>query len=166
MEMLVLEEVVRAVHGRLTTDTDKSLKISGVSRDSKSVKPGDLFVAIKGERHDGHDYVEQAMNAGAVGAVVSRDIVMKARHNDFVVIRVNDTVTALGALAKYYRLKLNAKIVGITGSNGKTTTKRWFPTCSLALEATARSQRAITTSLASPSPSLRLKTGINTGCWN
>ena len=76
MEMLVLEEVVRAVQGRLTTDTDKSLKISGVSRDSKSVKPGDLFVAIKGERHDGHDYSEQAMNAGAVGAVVSRDIVI------------------------------------------------------------------------------------------
>ncbi|MBI5308468.1 MAG: UDP-N-acetylmuramoyl-tripeptide--D-alanyl-D-alanine ligase, partial [Planctomycetes bacterium] len=65
MEFLVCEEVAIAVHGQITTDTDKALKISGVSRDSKSVKPGDLFFAIKGERHDGHDFIEQAMNAGA-----------------------------------------------------------------------------------------------------
>ncbi|HJW85149.1 MAG TPA: Mur ligase domain-containing protein, partial [Candidatus Brocadiaceae bacterium] len=123
MEILECEEVARATNGKTSTDTGKALKISGISRDSKSVKPGDLFVAIKGERHDGHDYIEQAMNAGAVGAVVSRDIVIKSRQEDFTVIRVNDTVTALGALAKYYRRKLGAKIVGITGSNGKTTTK-------------------------------------------
>ena len=142
MEILECEEVARATNGKITTDAGKALKISGVSRDSKSVKPGDLFVAIKGERHDGHDYIEQAMNAGAVGAVVSRDIVIKSRQKDFTVIRVNDTVTALGALAKYYRRKLGAKIVGITGSNGKTTTKEMVSHLLSCFGPTARSQKS------------------------
>ena len=140
---------------QITTDTDKALKISGVSRDSRYVKPGDLYFAIKGERYDGHDFIEQAMNAGAVGAVVSRETACNAGRKNFAVIRVDDTVTALGDLAKYYRQKLSSKIIGITGSNGKTTTKEMVYHLLSCFGPTARSQKAITTSLASPSPSLR-----------
>jgi len=142
MEILACEEVARAVHGQITTNTDKELNISGISRDSRYVKPGDLYFAIKGERYDGHDFIEQAMNAGAVGAVVSRETACNAGRKNFAVIRVNDTVTALGYLAKYYRQKLSSKIIGITGSNGKTTTKEMVYHLLSCFGPTARSQKS------------------------
>ncbi|UCE65007.1 MAG: UDP-N-acetylmuramoyl-tripeptide--D-alanyl-D-alanine ligase [Candidatus Zixiibacteriota bacterium] len=97
--------------------------ISGVKIDSRLVGSGDLFIAIRGEKHDGHDYVHSAFANGAAAAVVSREI---APGRDFTgnnVFMVEDTVYALGQIAKYYRSKMTAEVIAVTGSNGKTTVK-------------------------------------------
>ncbi|NUO08594.1 MAG: UDP-N-acetylmuramoyl-tripeptide--D-alanyl-D-alanine ligase [Candidatus Brocadia sp.] len=122
MEVLSLDEVVKAVSGRIVS-ADANTTVRGISTDSRNIRKGDLFFALKGERFDGHQFVMQAMDAGAVGAVISSEITLYGACKSFPVIRVGDTVTALGDLAGYYRQKLDTEIVGITGSNGKTTTK-------------------------------------------
>lgn len=122
MEVLSLDEVVNAVCGHRVY-FDKNIKVKGISTDSRNIRKGDLFFALKGERFDGHQFVTQAMNAGAVGAVISNEMKPDYGHKNFSTIRVKDAVTSLGDLAKYYRQKLKTKIIGITGSNGKTTTK-------------------------------------------
>lgn len=122
MEILSLDEIIKAFCGQIISG-DRDTKIKGISTDSRTVKPGDLFFALKGERCDGHQYVTHAMNTGAVGAVISNEFKIEPAHKKFSVIRVKDTTTALGDLARYYRQKLNTTIIGITGSNGKTTTK-------------------------------------------
>ncbi len=93
--------------------------ITGVSIDSRTVKAGDCFFAVKGENFDGHDYIEQAFEKRAACAVVSKDI---ARRDS--VLKVKDTVKALGTLAAHYRSDCNFKVVAITGSVGKTTTRQ------------------------------------------
>ncbi|MBI2469864.1 MAG: UDP-N-acetylmuramoyl-tripeptide--D-alanyl-D-alanine ligase [Planctomycetes bacterium] len=122
MEILSLDEIVKVTCGQIISG-DRAAKINGISTDSRTIKSGDLFFALKGERFDGHQFLMHAMNTGAVGAVISNESKIEPGYGNFSIIRVKDTTTALGDLAKYYRQKLSAKIVGITGSNGKTTTK-------------------------------------------
>lgn len=97
--------------------------ISGVSIDSRNVKSGDLFVAIKGDLFDGHAFVGQAIAQGALAAVVRRDWF---RQNTTILgnfILVENTLEALQKMATAYRRKLNPYVLAITGTNGKTTTK-------------------------------------------
>ncbi len=91
----------------------------GVSTDSRTVGEGDLYVALEGERFDGHDFVAEAFGRGATGAVVSRPGALDGGA----LYPVPDTLVALGALAAHRRRALTAPVVGITGSVGKTTTK-------------------------------------------
>ena len=135
MKPLTLEEVVSAMQG--TCDRAAPLgNVTRVSTDSRNVEPGDLFVAIAGERFDGHDFVDQSAACGAIAAVVRNDYAPKAIRGlrgqraqparPVCLIRVNDTVKALGRLARYYRRSVLAggvTVVAVTGSNGKTTTK-------------------------------------------
>ncbi len=93
---------------------------SRVEIDSRRVKPGDLFVAIKGNNFDGHDFVSDALKKGAVAAMVSRSLTGIAPATLLV---VGDTLEGLAALAKDARARSTAKFVGITGSAGKTSTK-------------------------------------------
>jgi len=93
---------------------------AGVSTDSRSVAAGDLYVALVGERFDGHDFVADALARGAGGAVVSRPV---AGDVPAQLYPVEDTLVALGALAAHRRRALSAPVVGLTGSAGKTTTK-------------------------------------------
>ena len=92
-----------------------------VGTDSRAVTPGMLFVALRGERFDGHDYVRDVLAAGAAGAVVERG--WAAAHPDLPLIPVIDTREALGQLAANWRSRFAIPLVGITGSNGKTTVK-------------------------------------------
>lgn len=94
---------------------------SRVEIDSRKVQLGDLFVAIKGERVDGHHYVADALSRGAVAAVVSR-VPDGVPHTASLLV-VKDTMEALAAMGRYARARSNAKIVGVTGSVGKTSTK-------------------------------------------
>lgn len=94
---------------------------SRVEIDSRKVQLGDLFVAIKGERMDGHMYVADALARGAVAAVVST--VPEGLPREAALVVVDDTLEALVAMAKYSRARSKAKIVGVTGSVGKTSTK-------------------------------------------
>jgi UDP-N-acetylmuramoyl-tripeptide--D-alanyl-D-alanine ligase len=90
----------------------------GVSSDSREVREGDLFVAVAGERVDGHDFLEDAAARGAAGALVSRDV-----GSTLPVVVVDDPVTALLTLAEDERSVIGARVVGITGSTGKTSVK-------------------------------------------
>jgi UDP-N-acetylmuramoyl-tripeptide--D-alanyl-D-alanine ligase len=111
-------------------------QVAGISTDSRVVHPGDLFVALRGERFDGHDFVGAALAAGASGAVVDarwwagkRGARVGSRPRDVlrdrapVIYPVDDSLAALGALAREVRRRSAAKVVAITGSVGKTSTK-------------------------------------------
>jgi UDP-N-acetylmuramoyl-tripeptide--D-alanyl-D-alanine ligase len=97
---------------------DITCSIAGVSTDSRTVKPGDCFFAVAGDNFDGHNYVEQAIAKGAVCAVVSKDV------GGGPILKVADTVKALGDFARHYRQQAGYKVVAITGSVGKTTTRQ------------------------------------------
>lgn len=113
-------EVARAL-GQPAPAGGEGRVFARVGTDSRSLGAGDLFVALAGERFDGHDFLRQAAAAGAAGAVVARvpeDAPAALRY--FV---VDDTLAALGALARHRRRQLRARVVAVAGSNGKTTTK-------------------------------------------
>ena len=107
----------RAVAGRVIGN---AVRFGRVTTDSRAIEPGDLFVALKGERFDAHDFVPQALEAGAVAAVVSDERVSALSGN---LIAVADTQRALEALALDWRNRFDLPIVAVCGSNGKTTTK-------------------------------------------
>ncbi|MHB1585706.1 MAG: UDP-N-acetylmuramoyl-tripeptide--D-alanyl-D-alanine ligase [Acidiferrobacteraceae bacterium] len=113
--MMRLLAVTEAVGGSLRGD---DRMCSGVTIDSRSLRPGDLFVALQGHRCNGHDFLGQAEQSGASGAIVHE-------HRDSVLptIQVADTRLALGRLAHYWRSQFNIPLIGVTGSNGKTTVK-------------------------------------------
>ena len=116
---LTAAEVASRIGGRLETG-GRETSIEAVSIDSRTLEPGALFFAIEGPHHDGHRYCAQAMERGAVGVVVSRPI---EPLRSGVVIRVADTARALGNLAAAVRQLTGIKVVAVTGSMGKTTTK-------------------------------------------
>ncbi|WP_338471485.1 UDP-N-acetylmuramoyl-tripeptide--D-alanyl-D-alanine ligase [Niallia sp. XMNu-256] len=95
--------------------------IQGVTIDSRKIEPGNLFVPFKGEHSDGHRYVEDAFQKGAAAALWQKDVPNPPENLPILI--VEDTLTALQQLAKGYRDELDVKVVGITGSNGKTTVK-------------------------------------------
>lgn len=99
---------------------DPEIGYSGVSTDSRSVEEGELFVALVGDRYDGHDFVADAAAGGAAGVVASRPV---AGSEKLRLYPVDDTLVALGRLARHRRRALDATVVGVTGSSGKTTTK-------------------------------------------
>ncbi len=113
------DEIVRATSAQLVAKAERA--IYGVSTDSRSVAPGNLFVAIVGEHHDAHAYLPQAIEKGASAVIVQRAPAdVPAGVGVFV---VDDCVRALGALAALHRRRFDIPIVAITGSVGKTTTK-------------------------------------------
>lgn len=97
-------------------------KATGVTIDSRAVAPGDLFVALKGPNHDGHDYVPQALGEGAAAALVDADWA-EDKPQDLPLMGVRDTMAALTDLARAKRSATAAKVIGVTGSVGKTGTK-------------------------------------------
>ena len=101
---------------------------TGVSIDSRTVSPTDIFVAIKGEIHDGHDFIKEAVQKGVKCFLVSETDHEELRNNEniqnVVFIRVNDTIKALGDMALFNRIRSKILVAAITGSNGKTTTRK------------------------------------------
>jgi UDP-N-acetylmuramoyl-tripeptide--D-alanyl-D-alanine ligase len=120
MESMQLEEIMEAVQGTLVQGVHSNIRITGVSIDSRKVRQGDLFFAFHGKRVDGHDYLEQAFEQGAVGAVISRPV---AVQTEATLIMVSDPLKALQDLARCYRNLYKIRVVAVTGSTGKTTTK-------------------------------------------
>lgn len=126
MKPILLHEIRNALHGELKTDVQKGL-VSGVSIDSRRIKPGDLFIALRGKNYDGHDYVIDAVKGGAKAILIDRNLPLadELKSGDVCVLKVDDTLLALGELARYYRKSLGhgVAVIAITGSNGKTTTR-------------------------------------------
>lgn len=118
MKELTLAQIAEACGGTLIGGNEaKEYTVTGVEIDSRRVKAGDLFVAIPGEKVDGHKFIPDVLNKGAYA--LSR----QSLDVDGAYILVEDTVTAMKRLARFYRNTLDIKVVGITGSVGKTSTK-------------------------------------------
>jgi UDP-N-acetylmuramoyl-tripeptide--D-alanyl-D-alanine ligase len=117
MKELSIEIAARILNAQIAGESSAS--ITGVSTDSRTTKAGDCFFAIAGERFDGHDHVAAAFASGAACAVVSRDVQASGP-----LLKVADTIVALGDLARDYRRRNGFKVVAITGSVGKTTTRQ------------------------------------------
>ncbi|NOY68475.1 MAG: UDP-N-acetylmuramoyl-tripeptide--D-alanyl-D-alanine ligase [Deltaproteobacteria bacterium] len=122
-----IPDILKATKGDILSENPGE-SFSRIVIDSKKAAPGDLFVAIKGLRFDGHDFVEDAIKNGARGIIVSKNragsIISKAPEASGVaIVAVDDTIFALGALAAFLRIQLNVKTIAITGSSGKTTTR-------------------------------------------
>lgn len=107
----------------LRAELQQNLAVSGVSIDSRSLKKGDLFVALPGEQADGHDYVAAALQAGAAAALVEQGRDIKNLSDSDNLIMVRDVMKALEALALAARARSTAYIIGVTGSVGKTSVK-------------------------------------------
>lgn len=114
--MFTTKEIAQATGGELI---GADVKVKCVSTDTRTIEPGALFVAVKGERFDGNDYIEQAAQNGAAAAISDRGGV----NADIPIIRVGDSRTAQLRLARYHRDKFAVKLCGVTGSVGKTSTK-------------------------------------------
>ncbi|MDH3889709.1 MAG: UDP-N-acetylmuramoyl-tripeptide--D-alanyl-D-alanine ligase [candidate division Zixibacteria bacterium] len=114
-----------AITGGTVYNTDNAARtFAGVGIDSRSITAGQLFVAIRGEHNDGHDFITAAVDAGATGIVAEQTWPgLQNVRGDVAVVAVNNSHQAMLTLAADYRDKLDARIIGITGSNGKTTTK-------------------------------------------
>jgi len=120
--MFSLAELASATHGRMIGDEGRI--VSGISTDSRSVEVGELFVPLRGERFDGHDYLMQVAAAG-VGACLVEERWLKQHElpASLAAVVVKDSLRALGDLAAAYRRRFEPLVIGVTGSNGKTTTK-------------------------------------------
>ncbi len=122
-EMFSLDEIVNAVNGRIVNrgaSISGTVYVSGVSKDTRTIEEGNLYIALKGENFDGHDFCQKALENGASLLLVSDE--SKIPENSISIV-VDDTLTALGNLARHYRFKIGAKVVAVTGSVGKTSTR-------------------------------------------
>ncbi|MCL6471646.1 MAG: UDP-N-acetylmuramoyl-tripeptide--D-alanyl-D-alanine ligase [Firmicutes bacterium] len=122
---LTVEEIADSTEGIIISGSP-NIKVTGISVDSRAISSGYLFVPLKGTT-DGHAYITDALKKGASGFLVEsnaneKEKLVKLSRSQFV-IEVRNTLKALQSIAAYYRTKLSAKVIGITGSTGKTTTK-------------------------------------------
>lgn len=113
---LTIKEITKACNGKFIGDDD-TLEVTSYSKDTRTIKKGDCYVAIKGETFDGNDFLDKARDLGASCAIASKVV------DNLPTILVDDTILAIQRLATYVRDKSNAFVIGITGSAGKTSTK-------------------------------------------
>ncbi|MFC1699141.1 UDP-N-acetylmuramoyl-tripeptide--D-alanyl-D-alanine ligase [Candidatus Omnitrophota bacterium] len=119
--MFTIAEILDSTGGALLNGRlQLNQRVRGLSIDSRRINPGELFIAIKGTRFDGHNFIKQAQQKGAAAVLFSED---SGINRAGAAIKVKDTISALAALAFRHRQKFNIPVVAITGSNGKTTTK-------------------------------------------
>ncbi len=117
---MTLGQINEAIQGDLTGAAG-DIPVAAVSTDSRTIKPGQVFFALAGERFDGHSFVPEVFEAGALAAVVSKKL--PQLPVGMPLISVDDTLTAYGALAGWVRRQFEVTVIGVTGSAGKTTTK-------------------------------------------
>ena len=120
MDRFSLRDLVQATGGRLREVDHADARFDRVSIDSREIQFGEVFWALKGEHHDGHDFVNQALEREARLCVVSTT---RAHSIPGPILIVDDPLTALGRFARWYRSQIDALVVGVTGSVGKTTTR-------------------------------------------
>ncbi len=118
-DLLTADDLLEATGGSL----DVLFSATGVSIDTRTLQPGDLFIALVGEGRDGHDFVADALAKGAAGAMVHRTVPGATR-----LLMVDDTLAALARLGGFARVRATARVVAVTGSVGKTTTKEMLRT--------------------------------------
>lgn len=117
-----LKEISAMIGGEISDLSKEELIINGVSTDSRTICPGNLYIPLVGDVFDGRIFVKECEDKGAAAFLIDKDFSVKSNIN-IPYIRVEDTEKALRDLAKAYRAELDIKVIGITGSNGKTTSK-------------------------------------------
>ena len=122
MQSITVKELVAAVRGTLVHGSESAV-IRAVSTDSRTVREGELFIPVKGERFDGHDYIESALQNGAAGCLFRAEKEPEKKVADKIYIAVDDPLLALKRLGIHYRDRADIPFIQITGSVGKTTTK-------------------------------------------
>ena len=118
---LTADDLVRLTGGRLVARSDRPIR--GAAVDSRLVVPGEIFVALPGERTDGHAFLTEAVARGAAALVIARPAPDPVVFGDVSVIRVADPLAALGAIAAGWRGRFSPLVVGVTGSIAKTSAK-------------------------------------------
>ncbi len=118
--MMTVQNAARALHGEWRGE---DVCFTAVSTDSRTVGCGDLFVALVGEKFDGHDFIAEVEKKGAAAAMVCQESAAKSRNSQIPLILVRDTRLGLGQLAAHWRSLFSIPVVAVTGSNGKTTVK-------------------------------------------
>jgi UDP-N-acetylmuramoyl-tripeptide--D-alanyl-D-alanine ligase len=153
-----LQEIAVATAGQISSGA-ASLPLCGVTADSRAVEQGNLYVALRGERHDGHRFVADAFARGAVAALVQDASAVVAGRPSIV---VSDTLYALGSLAAAHRLRWGGRVVAITGSAGKTTTKELtFAALRAAGVRAARTEGNLNNLVGAPMTLLGLDAGVD-----
>ena len=145
MDIIRIPEIVTATHGRLCGQVDEYRDIFRVVIDSREVQSGDLFWALPGSRHDGHEFIEDARVRGACACVCSRSW---SGNSSLPIIRVGEPLQALQDFANWYRRHKSAQVIGVTGSVGKTTTRNMIDAVLSARWSGTRSPKNYTTILA------------------
>ena len=118
MKPITLKSVAQAVNGKISDEKYNDVVIENITTDTRKISEGDLFIPLKGENFDGHKFIEQAFEKGALCCLSAENT-----ESEKAVIYVSDTRKALRDLAEYYISLFDIPVVGITGSVGKTTTK-------------------------------------------
>jgi len=153
VEPVILGDAAQAVGGLLLGDAGTSIR--RVTTDSRDVRAGDLFVCLRGERHDGHDFAAGALRAGAAAVLTDRELPGLRPQ-----LVAGDALVALGALAAHTRRRLEGArcplVVGVTGSNGKTTTKELIAAALLPRGPVVASERSFNNALGVPLTLLKL----------
>lgn len=125
MERLPLDKLLMVTGGEAIGFASQCDEFARISIDSRTVEPGDLFWALRGERYDAHDFVQDAIDRGASAVVAERQ---EVQHSSIPTIVVGDTQSALWDFARSYRQSQQARVIGVTGSVGKTTTREMIHT--------------------------------------
>ncbi|MFH1888603.1 MAG: UDP-N-acetylmuramoyl-tripeptide--D-alanyl-D-alanine ligase [Candidatus Omnitrophota bacterium] len=120
--MLKVNELIESSGGRLIRQGCDTL-ITGISIDSRTIKPREAFIAIKGDNLDGHEFIREAIKKGASCIVKERNKKIRCNDKRVTFIEVRDTARALGEIARFWRRQFPVPVIAVTGSNGKTTTK-------------------------------------------
>lgn len=119
-----VREILRITQGELLSGSaGREVDPAGISTDTRSVKAGDFFIALKGPNFDGNNFIGEAFEKGAVGVMVDRRPALKDVGPKAVIIQVGDTIKAMQDIASAHRIKFNIPVIAVTGSNGKTTAK-------------------------------------------
>ena len=113
-----INELIKATGAKVFGTVDDNMEVN-ISTDTRTIKEGDFYLPLKGATFDGEKFIAQAFEKGAVGAFCTKPVIF----NNKILLQVDDTLTAYLKLANFRRNKLNFKVVAITGSSGKTTTK-------------------------------------------
>ncbi|MCV6610215.1 MAG: UDP-N-acetylmuramoyl-tripeptide--D-alanyl-D-alanine ligase [Amphritea sp.] len=146
-----LQDLAAALSGKLAGE---DIQILGVSTDTRSINEGDLFIALKGDNFDAHDFVAQASESGAVAAVVERELPLAIPQ-----LIVTNTRLALGQIAAYNRERFNGSLFAVTGSGGKTTVKEMMASVNRLRGQTLATQGNLNNDIGVPLTLLRLSSG-------
>ncbi len=147
MESMSVGEILKACEGRLVSGNPET-KLAGLSTDTRTIKEGDMFLAIVGKKYDGHSFIMEAFKKKAAGAIISCSV--KKIPKDRELICVRDTLRALQRIAGHYRDKFTLPVIAVTGSNGKTTTKEMLASILSQKFETLRSQASFNNEVGVP----------------